>query len=141
MKPPVEAPTSRAGEAAGVDGEVVERRGELAPGARDEGLGRGRHGQAGVAGGRVARLVDPPAVDLDDAGHHRPTRPFTRFEQAAVDQELVEAGTGGRRHARSLEQRRRAARGQASERGRADGAAGSAGAAAARWPKKVRRRK
>ena len=69
-----------------VDGEMLERRGELATGARDERLGHTGELQAHIVLHRAAGLVHPHTVDADLAGHHRAPRLLARREEAALNQ-------------------------------------------------------
>ena len=132
-----------------VDPEVVERRRELAAGARDERLGRRAHGERRVGRHGGPGLVDPVPLDLDDAREHRPTGLLTALEEAAVDQELIQSRSRPRRHERSLAcipgrvgrggERGRRGLAQASERERR--ASSPSLPAEPRWAKKLRRRK
>ncbi len=69
-----------------IDREMFERGGELAAGARHEGLGRAGELQPDVVPHRAAGLVHPHAVDLHLAGHHRAMRLLARGEEAALNQ-------------------------------------------------------
>ena len=90
MKPPVEAPTSSAGEAGGIEREGVERGGELEAAARDVrmgGLGFDRGGLADLLG----RFQQRRAVDLDEAGGDGRLRPGAARKEASLDEDDVGA--------------------------------------------------
>ena len=95
MKPPVEAPTSRQRLPAGRDAERVERRREL-----DAAAGHprvvGRDDLDGDLGGeRLARLVDPLAVDPHDPGQYQALGPCPRRGKLPLDEELIESNSFG----------------------------------------------
>ena len=96
MNPPVPSADVEADAAGGVDGEVIERRGELATGARDERLARAFDLEPRVDRHRRAGLVDALPVDLDAARHHRALRLLATLEQSALDQQQVEPHLLGR---------------------------------------------
>ena len=90
-----------------IDLEGVERRGQLVAAAADVRLGR-RDGHRRARIDEIARLaVVPGGIALphpDLAGQHERLRPAARLDQAALDEQLVEAdaldpGLGGRRGA------------------------------------------
>ena len=94
VKPPVDAPTSSARRPARVDGERVERAGELQAAAAD--VRMIRHGEldARVGLDRRAGLRDDLAVDRHLAGEDQRARAFARRGEAAVDERDIEARLG-----------------------------------------------
>ena len=89
MKPPVEAPISRQTRSVDVDGEMIERGGQLEAAAAD--VGRAVEDfDGGIDGDGLAGLGGLAAVDEDLAGHDERLRFLARFRPAAFDQEPVE---------------------------------------------------
>ncbi len=93
MKPPVDAPTSRAASPGRIDLERVERGRELVAAAADVRLG-GLDGHRRPVGDEVARLVvEPRRVARPDTDLAREDERLTagaRLDEASLDEELVE---------------------------------------------------
>ena len=114
MKPPVDAPTSSAASAARVDAEGVERGRELVPAAADVRLrlrDLERRGRIDGVAGLVVKARGIAIADPDLAGQDQRLGSGTRFHQAPLDEELVEAdalrpgGRGRVAHVRIVAQR------------------------------------
>ena len=85
--------------AARIEAEMIERRGELHPAARDVRMRRCR-AQARIHRDRLRCLAHGDVVGDDQAGRDRGLRLGAAVEQAALDQQAIGALAGG--HANSI---------------------------------------
>ncbi len=75
---------------------MVERRGQLTPGAGHVGLALVDDSQLGAFGHLRARLVHPAAVDLHQTGHHGPPGALAAGKEPALMKKLIESNSRSR---------------------------------------------